>query len=99
MGYVDGLLQVRRVVGSVSSFGNWSCSKEWVWNLGTKLCRTVPGREMSAGLHSRNLKFDAKFCKMELSFVDQWLSNYYNWVSLRRPCSFPGRSWCKSTSC
>ena len=44
LGYVDDLLQVWRVVGSVCSLRNWSYSKEWVWNLGTKLCRTFPGK-------------------------------------------------------
>ena len=43
-GYVDVLLQVWWVGVRVSSFGSWSNSKEWVWNLVTKLCCTGPGK-------------------------------------------------------
>ena len=49
---------------------NGSYSKEWVWNLGTKLCYTVPGSDMSAGLHSRNLIFDTKSCRIESPLLD-----------------------------
>ena len=42
--------QVWRVGISVSSLGSWSYSKEYLWNLGTKLRCNVPGSEMSCRL-------------------------------------------------
>ena len=48
--HADGLLQVWWVGVGVSSLGSWSYSKECVCNLGTKLCRTVPGKKFNFNL-------------------------------------------------
>ena len=38
------LFRLKWVGAAVSSMWNWSYSKGCVWNLWTKLCRTVPGK-------------------------------------------------------